>query len=301
MRLLEILTTPASRVARFLPRTRWLWAPTLAGLAVASASLALYQTLLAEQSVQVGRTVEAEAARIGSEVTLGVTSRVTALARMAVRWERRPKPDREQWQADAGRLIGEDLQFRALEWREPSLDVRWTAPPTAHLARFTLDPRDDEIRRRELEGLGNPLEPFVSRSFPLADAHRQILMFAPMLDGERRAGAIVGVIRTRDLLDALVGREIARGYSISVYEGPFLIFGPVWEESGPESEWTSGAEAQVNELGLRFRVWPTPELLKRMGTSGPVAALAFGLVLAALCAVGVHLLQSQAPRPHGTR
>jgi hypothetical protein len=102
---------------------------------------------------------------------------------------------------------------------------------------------------------------------------------------------MVGVIRLRDLLDELASGEVARGLSVTVYEGPWLLYGPAWEESWPESQWASDAEVAIDDLSLKFQVWPSPEMMADLRSRGPLMVLVVGLVLAVATGVLVERLQ----------
>jgi hypothetical protein len=101
----------------------------------------------------------------------------------------------------------------------------------------------------------------------------------------RRTGFMVGVIRMKNLMDAIADPDIARGYVVTLYEGPLLIFGPNRDDDWDHSQWAADAEFQTDELSLRIQVWPSGELERSLRSRGPIAILALGLTLALLMGV----------------
>src|SRR5262249_27003023 len=136
-----------------------------------------------------------------------------------------------------------------------------------------------------------------TRSYQLADQHRQVMVMAPLFEGMSDAGRVIGFLRLRDLIDAVVKPELARGWSVTVYDGTFLVYGPVWAQSGPEAGWVHDDVAQIDGLSLRAEVWPSEDLEKQMKSFGPALVLALGYLLAVIAAGGVYLMQGEPRRP----
>jgi hypothetical protein len=290
MALLRLPEALSSLPGRLRPYLLTLWKPVLAGLAMAAGTFGLYQTLVDQEGQLIYRVMTGEAARLRGEVADQVEARVLAMRKLAARWEKERWPVQEEWQREASRLLFQDLQIRAIEWVEPTRQVRWLVPTTARTPQSILDERGDEIRDRELEALLNGPDPKLSRSFPLPDAPRQILICAPMSDAGRVSGYLIGIVRARDLIDAVLASEIKDGYSVAIYEDPFLIFGPVWLESGRGGEFGNDASFQIGDLSWRLMVWPSPELLSKLSSAGPPVVLVVGFILAALCSIAVYEL-----------
>ena len=299
-RLLDRLASVQAASGRAL---RAHWIPLATAVALAAFGVWLDRLLRTEDDFRIRGTVEAEAGRLRSEIAEMIDARLQSLAQSAARWQYRLDGPQPAWQADLTGLVRDDLQYGAVAWLEPSLELRWVEPPTARLPRFPLDPQDDEVRGAALDLLRARGEPSISWTVPLASGHRQIVALAPMFAGERPAGYLMGVMRARDLLDVALHQAIVSGYSVTVYEGPYLLYGPTWEQSGPEGQWSRDAELHVGSLGWRIKVWPSAELAARLEGHGASAAVALVALLAIAVPIGIHLAQKAARRrvvPGGT-
>jgi sensor domain CHASE-containing protein len=284
MRLLD-LPLAMGRLGGFLRR---LAIPFLVALMVGSVAYSLYQVEETQVGNQVFRAGAGEVMRVRAEVADQLRFRVNLLSSLATHWERARTVDPAEWRTDAATILRMDLQFNAVAWLDTSLAVRFLVPSSATLPGLDLDPRDDEARHREFEDLRARPEAQISSTVALADGRRELLVWAPMNSSEGKViGYLVGVIRLRDLLDVALAPGIRRGYAISVYEGPFLLFGPVWQEAGPESDWEKDVSLSMNRLLWTIQAWPSEELMPRLDTWAEEWTLGFGLFLALLVGFGV--------------
>lgn len=288
MSLLRLPEAVTAFGARLKPYAAILARPVLAGLLVAVATIGLYVVLVDQEGQLIYRVVAAESARLRSEMLERLEARRVAMHDLASRWEVAKQPSRKAWEEDASRLLRPEFLFRAVQWIGPSLEVRWLVPAGARLSHAVLDSTHDELRHRELDAaLGDPNASF-TRSFPLPDAPRLILLSAPMDDGARITGYQVGVLRAHDVLDALLTDTVQRGFSVQVNEGSYHIYGPIWLESGNEAEWGSEQQLEIGDLDFRVTVWPSPELIRELRSWGPTLALVVGLLLAVFAGIAVH-------------
>lgn len=257
-----------------------------AGALVAAASIGLYLGLVEDEGQLIYRTVAAVPPRLELEMTDALRVRSLALREIADRWEKRPA-DQKAWASDIDGLLSKNLQFRGIQWFEPSLESRWSWPVGVRLPHAALDSSGDAIRVDELRALLSDAEPTYSRSFPLPDAPRQMLLCAPMKQDGKVTGYLVGMLRVNDLVDAMIGDLLERGYSLSVNEGAFHLYGPVWLEGGDESTFGSEGNVRMGDLDWQLTVWPSAESLRDLRSRLPLIALVAGLLLALLLGIAV--------------
>jgi len=229
--------------------------------------------------------MNARAGELQSWANLQLELRWRALDDLARTWEARPKPDLDAWQYDAEILLRRNMQYRAVAWLAPDLSTVAIQPTTANLPGWAFGPAGDEARLRTLSSMVPQTGAGFSSSYVLPDGERQILVRAPMHGPEGRTAFLIGVIRPHDLIDVLVGRMIRAGYSVAVFEGPYLMFGENWSAGGEETRWTREVEVGSGELGLRLRLWPSEDLLARVRTGTPRRVLIGGLLLALFVAL----------------
>jgi sensor domain CHASE-containing protein len=271
---------------------RWT-APFLVGLVIASTTYSIYQVQQDHQEELIYRLVDAEVSRVSGEFSIQVSRRIRALAELAARTERMPDADLERWEEMARTVLDQDLRFRAIAWLDSSYEIRSVVPGSSRLGGLDLDPRDDEERRARLGAMAPYPEATFANTVLLADGRRQILIRAPLFEGSRPIGTVIGVIRLRDLLDELTRPSVLRGFAVAVLEGPYLLFGPVWQDSGPEAGWERDETLQGDGLFWVIQLWPGPELVRRLEARAPAWGLGLGIFLAVVVALGVDRLRAR--------
>lgn len=269
----------------------------LVGLLALAAVVWLFRVARDDEGVMVYRLVETESGNLATRMAQGLRDRSAALHEFASAWEGRA-PNQAQWESDADSLLRRGLELRGIEWVDTSLAVRWMRPFAARLPGAALDSIHDAQRTDELHALLSGGDATISRSFPLPEAPRQMLMAAPVRIGGV-TGYFVAVFRANDLIDALVQESVQRGFSVSVKESQLQLFGPVWEDGGDESTFESDARVSVSDLGWDVMVWPSAEELKRMRSKALWGFLGVGLVLAIALGFAIDRLESWKRRALG--
>lgn len=259
--------------------------PLAAAFLVLAGTLWLYGILVAQEDGQLGRLMDARVSQLRSGSQLELQLRADALDQLARSWEKRSRVNLDLWSLDAEMLLRRNMQFRAVAWLGSDFATVAIHPATAQLPGWGLSPMGDEARLRTLRSMIVETSTTFSSSYVIGDGSRQVLVCAPMRDAAGGTSYMVGVMRPHDLIDVLVANVLRQGYSVAVYEGPYLIFGEDWSESGEGTRWTREAEVVGGELGLRMRLWPSDDLLEVVRTRAPRAELVAGIILALLIAL----------------
>jgi len=258
-------------------------------LLVLAASLWFAQKLADLERVRMAELAAAKSAQVASQISLGLDERARAIGDLADRWSRLPVDD-DAWSRDAALVIQRDIQFRAIAWLSPALEILRMRPTTADVPLSALDRADAELRRTALTTMGSVRVAF-SHSYLLGDGKRQVLVRALVDRPDGSTDVMIGVARPGDLFDALAGDEIKNGWSIGIYEGPYQLYGPAWAAGGDEVQWTREGVATSGTWTLTVRVWPSAELAERMsGAEARTTAIA-GAVIALLFAIAVRRIQ----------
>jgi sensor domain CHASE-containing protein len=279
MRLIDLPTDAGELAKRFESQTRLLVLPLLTVVVIAAAAYFAYQRFLEFEDAQIGRMMEAKAAELRTTAVQEIDARVETLEHFARRWEAIPDPRQDQWVSESEQLMDSRLQFRAVEWRDSMLTVRWFAPAIARMPRMVLDPNGDTQRWGEVSLVADREQGAITRGIQLPDGDRQVLVTAPMWSNHRRVGYLIAAIRMKNLMDAIADPDIARGYSVTISEGALQIFGPALSESDRGTQ-AADSELQVDELALHIQVWPSPDLETKLRSQGPRITLIAGLMIA---------------------
>jgi sensor domain CHASE-containing protein len=270
---------------------RRLAVPALVALVVGATAFTISQLIRERESEFIAAVIDIEAARLRSETVEQAERRLDAIHDLASVLERSPQTSEQAWRRDASALLARGMQFRAIQWVEPSLEARWIEPATARVPGSALDPADDDVRLEELRLIEDQPEAAISRSYTLKNGHRQVMFCAPMFADGRGAGYVVGVLRLRDLLDTVYQQALADGYTVAVYEHPFHVYGGAWLKGGAEVVWARDYDFTLSSHTWRVQVWPSPELLKDMRSRMPLAVQAFGYAMAVLLGLAIFLAQ----------
>lgn len=270
------------------------WLPVLIGIGISTATLFVWQALIAQERTQVEQIIAIESSAVNNEITAHLKTRVNALQRMTKRWEIRGGTPKREWESDAIQYINDFGGFQAIEWLDPTFHVRWIVPLAGNEAALNLNLSRESRRRVALEAARNRREVTGTRSINLSQGGKGFLIYVPIFQGEDFRGFILGVFRVQELLDTILKEDenIKRGYSITVSDGEEEIYSRNVASRQYSKEW--GQETKINLYDgatWRIRIWPTPELLAKEQSPFPQVVLFGGLLLAWLLALTVHLAQ----------
>jgi len=288
----------ALRVLRSLAGfLRPLWIPLLAGLPVVVVTYLLWLAAGNRQYAVVSHAVEAQAGWVKSEIARDLDAREHAVEVLAHQVAATPPANAAAWDSAAAGLLSAGDGVRVVAWLDASLRPVHVAPgDERHLSLF--NPRDDDLRYGALDEVLGSARPdrgaIVTASVALASGGRQVMVCAPVLSRGRAMGYVLVVTRVRDMLDAMLRSALARGYTAAVYEGPYLVYGPVWLEGGPEVQYANDVNVHAGALQWRVRLWPSEETARALESRAPAAILVLGMLTAFLLAALVYVVR--APR-----
>jgi len=262
--------------------------PLLAGLLVASAGVGGWWVLIQAENRVIDRLVETETRLVAAQIERTLRMHLVELEQMARRWERRTNAAADDWKADVLEVKRQTPAFRAIEWREPALTLRWAAPLTALGRGGDLDSLYEDRRLAALSLAGGTNVPYVSATYYGSVEHRHVSVVAPMFDGESVNGYLIGVVRVRDLLDESLHQELKNGYSIAVHEGPYLLYGPEPTTEGRDAErFSRFAEVEVEGLKWKVEAWPGRQLTPRLRSPAALVVLVIGVMFGVFAAAVV--------------
>jgi len=288
--------------------SRW-WLPLSAALGVAIAAVVVRQALVSREWEQAARLTDAEAINVENTLTSRLDGHVQALMRMARQlefWSITLQPElagaiQEQWSRDAELLVQQHEGYEGIAWIGRSNQVWRLVPRTADTA---LDERiaDQPSVLQAIEESRQTREAKLSHPFDLPSGNKGIVICAPLLPNGEFAGCVVGIFNLKDLLDAVLRDNLARGYAVSVDDASLPAPAGIYVGS----EANAGMPELIRQLTVNpngapwtVRVWPTPQLLANERTILPEVTLAAGLLVALL--LGAALFEFQRARAWAKR
>ncbi|BAL24408.1 ATP-binding protein [Azoarcus sp. KH32C] len=278
---LDIAATFRQKVRWITSPRRWIAAVVVVGQLALTLLLWNGLELLIEE--RQSRLLDAETTGLGQRFADSLQQRITALERMAKRWEVAGGTPHAQWEQDAANYVADLQGFLALQWVDTQGRVRWVVPERGNEAAIGLDNSRDPIRYRMLERARASAAPIVTGPINLVQGGRGLLITRALTVGRQADGYLVAVFRVDELLDPL-SREIdSLSFGLEVTLGGESVFR---RGVPPQS---SRAQAQVrkfvinDDAGWQFRIWPNDAAVQR----GPFSDLflASGVAITALVAV----------------
>lgn len=262
------------------------WLPFPAGFIVLAASLVLSQALITQQRERTEKEAALVAAGLAKEIETRMDSRIQVLVQMAGRWT--GNVAREPWQSDARLFVSLFPLYQAVEWIDPSFQVRWHEPHQGNEADQDLNLGFEPRRRTALEKARNERAVTITPSIDLVQGGKGFRVFAPIFQGRQFRGFIGGVFRIQKLLQA-TSEGAVPGYQISLLEDGREVYRSGTSHGALDAEWAREATVHLPGVTWAVRAQPTPELLTQTASPLPRVVLAAGLLLAGLLACAVHL------------
>lgn len=269
-----------------------LWLPIPVGATVATIAVVLWQALVAQERLQIQRTIEAEAENMSLTILDLALSRIRALDRMGKRWDQRGGTPQNEWEADATAYMTHGLGYHTIGWADTAATVRWVVPLQGNEATLGLNLTFEERRHEALEIARNQDRIVVSPVVDLVEGRKGFLVYVPLFPEDSFDGFILGTFRFDKLLASILEKRVALGYQVVILYNDEEIFSQYDPNRPREAEWWQEVEATFYGNTWRIRIRPGSDLLDQMQTSLPRNALAVGIGIAFLVALVVRMAQA---------
>jgi signal transduction histidine kinase len=263
------------------PLRRVKWLPLLVGAISLAITLLLWQALLLQREVSINRFTMLAAKSVKSEVANRLLFQVDSLSRMAKRWESRKGTPKREWMADAEAHIIGYAGYKAIEWVDPSLHIRWVVPEQGNQDIENIPAGFETKRMHAIEKSQQSKNPVIGQVVNLLEGGQGLLIFVPMYVEKQFNGFILGVSDVNEFLDNVISEHTLPGYNIRIAEGNDIIY-QRGDDEQLEKQW--GHEEILALYGTQWhiRVWPEHALLAESKSVLPNLILIVGLVITAL-------------------
>jgi signal transduction histidine kinase/ActR/RegA family two-component response regulator len=271
------------------------WVPTLIGIGTAVVTLYLWQALSTHEQALIKHTVTTEAVGVEIELEAEITSRLTALMRMAKRWETRGKPSQDEWEADAALYTHHYPSLQAVAWVDPALQVRWLVAASGYDTMLRPGLRLGSVVQHwaALERAWHTHAVTTVRAPDTVQGGEAVYIYVPLFQEESFDGFIAGVIRVHALL-ATVLERIAPDFALTVFDGDAAHA----NHPGRQHQAVWGREVAISlpDTTWRVQLWPTPEMIAKAHSSLSTVVLTLGLLTAVLLASVIYFAQTTRER-----
>ncbi|MBI5642721.1 MAG: PAS domain-containing protein, partial [Deltaproteobacteria bacterium] len=268
--------------------------PFIIGGVIFSGTVIFWKTSSTQELSYIERTVKLKSNEITSHVQDNIEERVLSLERMAKRWEKKGRPGRNEWEADANLYISHYAGYRAIGWINDRGFVEWSVPVSGeHDKDFSLK----ETRQSALIKAKNGLDASISPKVALPDGGSVIMITVPVYAKGRFEGVIAGVFNIQELMDSILLHEFEGGYAVAVRNNNEEIYRS--NDQGRDA-WAVDSGFSISDSLWRVTAWPRAETLRGMRSSLPVAILGAGAIIAVLLPLAFYFGQTAIDREKAT-
>jgi len=263
------------------PLRRIKWLPLLVGALSLAITLLLWQAMLMQRELSIQRFTQLAAKSVKSEIANRLLFQVNSLVRMGKRWENRRGTPKDEWLADATAHVAGYTGYRAIEWIDPSLHLRWIAPEQGNEKLENIPAGFETKRLQAIEKALQTKNPVIGQVVDLIEGGQGLLIFVPMYIEGQFNGFMLGVAEVQKFLDDMISEHTIPGYNIRISEGDDIIYQRA-DDVELDKQW--GQEQTLTVYGTKWhiRVWPEHVLLAESKSILPNLLLIVGLIITAL-------------------
>ncbi len=251
--------------------------PFLVTGVLALGTLWMWQSLLAQDRIQIHQRVEGELGKVTLTITKAYDLQVSAFIRMAERGESEGGITQTEWEMDARHYLRDFPGFQSLHWVDHEKNLQWDQyqqgsplsqkgvsgekPGETVAGNFSLN-----LEKAEL---GHPVG--VIREGNFFD------LMVPMESQIGTKGYIVGRFHLDDWLQELLHPFPTEHFGLTFHDGKENLFGLGLPPSPLVEKWAEEASVQLGHIPFYVKVFPTPTYLQEVQSQFPPVAFVIGL------------------------
>lgn len=257
------------------------WLPLFVGAISLAITLLLWQAMLIQRDASITRFTQLAAKSVRSEIANRLLFQVNSLTRMAKRWENRKEMPESEWREDATAHVAGYIGYRAVEWVDSAMRVRWVVPEVGNEKVEGLKADFDTQRKAVLEKAELTKAVVMSSIIELIQGDRGFLIYVPMFINNQSNGFILGVVDLQKFLDDVLSEHLAPGYNMQILQNDQVMYERM---SDPQPKKQYEEEELLSLYGTQWHihVWPGQILLAESRSILPEVLLVVGLIITAL-------------------
>jgi signal transduction histidine kinase len=244
-------------------------------------TLLLWEALMIQRETSINRFTLLAAKSVKSEIANRLLFQVNSLTRMAKRWESRKGTPKSEWIADAQAHVVGYTGYKAIEWIDPTLHIRWVVPEQGNEAFENIPAGFETKRMYAIERAQQTKTPVIGQVVDLLEGGRGLLIFVPMYVNQKFNGFILGIADIDEFLDDVISEHTIPGYNIRITEGNNVIYQRGNDEQ-LDKQWGHDETLSLYGTQWHIRVWPEHALLAESKSILPDLLLSVGLIITAL-------------------
>lgn len=257
------------------------------GIFVAGAVLSygVYNVLQERENAVILAATMDESQKIEQIIAVQSEEKLSAIRRMAQRWQSAKGTPYQQWMDDTSNYIGQIAGLRAMEWADSTYHIRWVNPQKGNEQAVGLDIMYDEQRRTALEGAAERNAVTVTPPLDLVQGYKAFIAYAPINYDNKFDGFIVGIFSIEEFLEQSLPGETAKNFAIYFEYGGEPFYSTTSSGHVLEPAWKVEKNITIHDRTWKLRVIPTAEFTHSKLSHVPQTIFIAGLLIAALASL----------------
>jgi PAS domain S-box-containing protein len=259
------------------------WVPALSSVAMASATLVMWQAIVEHDRQGDLSTVQQQAESMAGELARRSVDRALLLDRLTGRWTNESHPNLASWAFSTAEWLRDYPGMLDLAWADSTFTVRWAAPPDsgAVIGRGH--------RLTDNADVAEAIRGAIARQSTQATAptrggstRARLLLVSPVRHDDRVNGFMTSGLDAARFVDDVFAEDVTRGYAFAVYDGGILLGARDPADVAPANRWQ--VVVPINVMGRRWTliVVPTNASLAATSSAVPTVFLVLGMLWSAL-------------------
>ncbi|MFN9922069.1 MAG: EAL domain-containing protein [Acidobacteriota bacterium] len=203
------------------------------------------------------------AASLQDRVQGELNTEVSALERMAAKWQIRPEMSRLEWEYDTRQLLEQHPSLLSIAWMEPAparntFNITWSLPTVYEPAVLKLHGLIEDNRSDLITTVLRDRRLCTSKPIVFADRGKAFAIYVPSVVDGRVKGAILGVFHLQVLLDSVFDRLLSTVYTVQLLDG----YQQIYARGLPQNstlDWVYAGTIEVFSERWQLRMWPSPD------------------------------------------
>jgi two-component system, NarL family, sensor histidine kinase UhpB len=264
----------------------WRAAPIIVWLAAIACVLVVWRAALGQEArfIQHGTQLVAEAAAV--EIRRALDARIEMLQRLGER-TLAYSFNADLWDADAGSLMRDAAEFRAIAWSGRDDVIKWSTPTRVAVG---YDLHSSPSRAPIIDLARQTRQPALSPFADLVSGGKGIVIFVPIFEGDSFAGMVSASLGRPQWLASLIDGRYSDHYFDLFENGELMQLMPADAQKAAD-EWAYEVPIAIHNARWVLRVTPTQQYVAAARSQLPEAGLALGAALATLLALATLFFQ----------
>jgi len=258
------------------------------GISFLLLSIVSWYGIKSHQDLQIQTVFKKHAVLLKSHLEQTLDTNIQLLVRLASRWGLRGGIPFSEWKLDTKYLTKHNSNFQAIEWVDSKFHVRWITPLKENRQALNLNLALEKNRKTALISSRDQNKIMVTRVVQLVQGGNGFLVYVPIKVKNKFDGFILGVFRTKDILNTILGDKAFKGYKLTLSDGGKQFYSTANKNYRTYDKWHQSVDIKLRNITWSLQLWPDPATLGKLHSDLPISILFIGVVISLLLSVLIY-------------